>query len=158
MYYSIEKLQDVLLITLDGDVLSKLETCQQLKDEIRVQLYIGARKFLIDLSEVASVNSVGIGAIVSTMMRVKRAEGQLKLCEINEGTKAAFAVIGALALLDVCENREEGLVSLGHGAVVKTGRKGSLALVMGRCRPYCQGVPRRETVRLKSAPILSLTT
>lgn len=110
MDYTIEPVQDVLLIKLNGDLWGTLEA-YQLKDEITAQLEKGARKYLMDLSEVASVNSVGIGIIVSAMVSIKRVEGELKLTGVSDRAKIVMGVTGVWELLDVYENRNEAFES-----------------------------------------------
>jgi anti-sigma B factor antagonist len=110
MNYSIEKLDDVLLVKLKGSVWGELES-YQLKDEIRVQLDIGARKFLMDLSEVGFVNSLGVGLIVSSLVSIRREDGELKLYGIGRRAMAVFEVTRVIDLLDVFDTREEALAS-----------------------------------------------
>ena len=108
MSYTIEKQNDILLIRLNDPVWSGLES-YQLKDEIRVQLEMGARKFVMDLQEVGTVNSLGIGVIVSVLVGIKNAGGELRFCELNPRTMAALEVSGVVLLLPVDKTRAEAL-------------------------------------------------
>lgn len=112
MEYTIERIQDgVILIRPRGSMWGGLKA-YPLKDEIRVQLDMGARKFLLDLEKVEGLNSAGIGIIVSAMVTIREKGGHLSLCGLGPRVRRALEGIGVIALLDIHEEREAALESL----------------------------------------------
>ena len=112
MEYSIEKIQDgVILIRPRGNMWGGLKA-YPLKDEIRVQLEMGARKFLLDLEKVDGLNSAGIGIIVSAMVTIQAENGRLALCGLGTRVRRALEGIGVYDVLEVHEGRESALRAL----------------------------------------------
>ena len=108
MSYTIEKQDDILLICLNDPVWSGVES-YQLQDEVRVQLKTGVRKFVMDLEEVGTVNSLGIGVIVSSLVSIKNMGGKLRFCELNPRTLAAFEVSRVVLLMQMDKTRADAL-------------------------------------------------
>lgn len=66
-------------ITLgDGD--------QDLGEAVRTQLDLGARKIIINFSQVSNLDSSGIGELVGSYTSIVNRGGSLKLCALNSRT------------------------------------------------------------------------
>lgn len=67
-------------------------SCGSLKDTIREGIDQGHRKFVIDLTEVISMSSHGIGCLVSCFVTVQKAEGSMVLLGPNDRVLRALTV------------------------------------------------------------------
>ena len=97
MNYSIEKIQDIVLIELSGDSWGGLDA-YQMKDEISAIIAMGSRRFLADFDQAHFVNSAGIGVLVACWVSIRNAEGEFKFCEIGPRVARAFEVAGVAPL------------------------------------------------------------
>jgi anti-anti-sigma factor len=110
--YSIEKVQDVVVIELSGDSWGGLDAFQ-LKDEVKAILAMGHRRFLVDFSDAHFVNSAGIGILVSCWVSVRNVQGEVLFCEPGRRVQRALDVSGVMKLFDVHETRSQALQSYG---------------------------------------------
>jgi anti-anti-sigma factor len=120
MNYSIERIQDIVLIELSGDSWGGLDA-YQLKDEVSAIIAMGSRRFLADFEEAHFVNSAGIGVLVACWVSIRNAEGEFKFCAIGPRVSRAFQVAGVAPLFDVSETRAEALAEFG----VEQGKDGN---------------------------------
>ena len=114
MGYAVRKVQDVVVIELEGKVWGDWSTLR-LKDDVKNLIAQRERKFLVDLSRVGLVNSVGIGVLVATLGSVMNAHGAFKLCGASERTRRAFGISGVTEAFDTHQTCEDALLTLGVG-------------------------------------------
>ncbi|MBD6618095.1 STAS domain-containing protein [Komarekiella sp. 'clone 1'] len=62
----------------------------QLRQEVSEVIKNGSDILLIDLKDVKFVDSSGLGALVSAMQMVRKAESKLFLCSVNDQVKMLF--------------------------------------------------------------------
>ena len=74
----------------------------------------GIKNFILDLSEVRSINSLGIGNIMECLVSVKRAGGQLKVAAVAEKIIDVLTLMEINKLIDIYEDVEDALVSYQH--------------------------------------------
>jgi anti-anti-sigma factor len=70
---------------------------------------MGARRLLIDLSEVDFVSSAGLGTLLSTAKALAPCGGTLNLCGPNEAVRQAFDACGFSRIFKVFENEQDAL-------------------------------------------------
>lgn len=112
MNYSIQKVQDVIVAELKGDVWAESHHFQ-LKDEISAILNMGPRRFVFDLTETKFMNSLGLGVIVSCWASIQRADGELILCSVGPRVQSTFEVTGLDSLFEVRPDRAAALAEFG---------------------------------------------
>jgi anti-sigma B factor antagonist len=81
------------LVAGDGD--------QLLIDTINQLVQIGRRKVLLNLAEIAYIDSAGLGAIVSKYITLYKRDGALKLCNLRA---RSFRVLNITRLLTIFES------------------------------------------------------
>lgn len=108
MRYTMEKMNEIIVIRLQADMWGKIED-YQVKDEVAAQLEQGARRFLFDLGEASAINSTGIGIVVSSMTAIQRAGGRLRICNMNPRVKATFQITGIAEILSIFDDVDSAI-------------------------------------------------
>ena len=80
----------------------------QLIDEL---LADGYRKILLDLSQVPSIDSTGIGELVASLKVTRELDGQLKILSLPEGIRHVLGMAQILPMFDVYRSESEALAS-----------------------------------------------
>ena len=71
----------------------------------------GDNKVVLDLSEVPSIDSSGIGVLVKSMASVKQRGGALKLINPSKFAIQTLKLVGVLNLFEVFDNEETAVAS-----------------------------------------------
>jgi len=106
--YTMSRVDDVIVIAIQGHVWGTIEA-YQIKDEVRAQLAQGRRRFLVDLSAVEAVNSVGTGILISALIGIQREGGSLKVAGLSTRSRTGLDIVGVLPLLDIHPTPEDAL-------------------------------------------------
>ena len=112
MQFSLVKIEDVIVVELQGDVWGGWDSVE-LNDSVVRLLKSGERKFLVDFSSCSSVNSSGIGVLLAVQEAVRNVNGTVALCEVNERARRAFSISEVWNEFDSKSSRVEGLESMG---------------------------------------------
>ena len=86
-------------LELSGNLRSG-EPVSQLKESIKAELRNGARNILLDMSAVTSIDSSGLGEIVSSLITVQGLDGSLKIAGLNTRSSAVIHVTGLEPILN----------------------------------------------------------
>jgi anti-anti-sigma factor len=111
MNYSMSKTDGAVVVTIHGSVWGELED-YQLKDEIKTQLDMGARGFVVDFADAKRLNSMGIGIVIASLVSVRDRGGRLVTCGMNRRVHTTFEVAGILQVLEVVPDRDAALAAL----------------------------------------------
>jgi anti-sigma B factor antagonist len=110
MKLRVEEHGKVVIISPEGDV--KIgEGDVALRDAFKEQIEAGKRHFVLDLREVRYFDSAGLGELVATLKRVKEAEGEMRICNVNQRVNDAFHVTQLVRVLDIDRSREDAIAS-----------------------------------------------
>ncbi|MBI2091375.1 MAG: STAS domain-containing protein [Deltaproteobacteria bacterium] len=66
----------------------------------------GCRKFIVDVSSVSFIDSMGLGAMISLLRKTREKGGDVKLCGINKEIKEIFEITRLNKLFEVCADIE----------------------------------------------------
>lgn len=80
---------------------------EEFRKEVKDIITSGTDTILIDLQDVAFVDSSGLGALVSALKIVRSAGGKLYLCSLNEQVKMLFELTSMDRVFQVFDNREQ---------------------------------------------------
>jgi anti-sigma B factor antagonist len=97
----------VTVIAVDGQLI--VANRQELKQLIGDALDGGDRKFLIDFTQTAYIDSSGLGALVSINKKVREAGGELRLAGLNEDLGALFELTKLDTLFVIANSASEAL-------------------------------------------------
>ena len=78
-----------------------------LRREIMDAIDRGAKTVLLDLQDIAFMNSSGMGALVATLKAVKAAGGQLALCSLSDQVRIIFELSRMDRIFQVYQDRQE---------------------------------------------------
>jgi len=111
MRYSTQMEGDVLVAKILDHMWGMIED-YQLKEDVTDEVEKGCRKFIIDFDPTVSVNSIGIGIVVASMVSIRHGGGELRVSGMKERVRAAFDVTGVTGILKITETLEEALAAL----------------------------------------------
>ena len=115
MKHTIETVNGVSIIVIQGDLWGGPETCElhcRITEDVRKLVATGQRTFVLDLSRTHHVNSIGIGVLVAIHASIKNAKGDLVVCGVNQRPRAALEITGLTHLFRMVETRATGVKAL----------------------------------------------
>ena len=102
---SAAKRGDVMVIALKGEV--DVYSAGQLREEIIRQVDAGEYTLVVDLSEVAFLDSTGLGVLVGGLKRVRVHDGQLGIVCRQEKILRVFRLTGVDKIFPIYAGTEE---------------------------------------------------
>jgi anti-sigma B factor antagonist len=103
MHLEVRQIQDVMILDLKGRLTAGLGD-QILRDAIDELLAEDRKKILLNLSEVAFVDSAGIGELVAGLKTARRFGAELKLLNLGE---RVYSTLDMARLLPTFETYDE---------------------------------------------------
>lgn len=79
----------------------------QLRQEVSEIIKNGSDILLIDLKDVKFVDSSGLGALVSAMQMVRKAESKLFVCSVNDQVKMLFELTKLDRIFQIFADQDE---------------------------------------------------
>ncbi|MBW1721808.1 MAG: STAS domain-containing protein [Deltaproteobacteria bacterium] len=107
MDFSTEKHGDVVVLSLQGDVLDA-DNSQEFKKDIASVLESN-KKVVFDMRTMRFIDSSGCGALLSCVRKLKNSEGDLKLFGLSEQVRSLFQIIRLDQILDIFDTKEEAV-------------------------------------------------
>jgi anti-sigma B factor antagonist len=109
MAFQVQQEGDVLVIDVDGQLI--VGNRQELKTRVLQELEAGARKFLVDFSSTAYIDSSGLGVLVSLSKKIREHGGEFRLSSLNPDLRTLFELTKLDSLFRIHDSRQEGLQS-----------------------------------------------
>ena len=95
------------LVHLEGDLdTNSADLAQQTLDEL---IDGGTTKLLVSFAEVEFVSSAGLRVLLLTAKRLQRADGNLRISNLNETVNHVFEISGFATILSVFPTEEAAL-------------------------------------------------
>ena len=104
-----EAANNVTVVTVEGQLI--VANRQELKQLIQDALDRGARRFVVDFTPTAYIDSSGLGALVSISKRVREAGGDLRLAGLNEDLRSLFELTKLDTLFTISESPADAMAS-----------------------------------------------
>jgi anti-sigma B factor antagonist len=108
---------DVVVVDVSGKVTLGDGGDTILKDKLRSLVQQGKRKLLLNLADVAYVDSAGLGAIVQSYTTVTNQGGALKLVNMTKRIHDLLAITKLLTVFDTFDNEAEAVTSFSAAQV-----------------------------------------
>ena len=83
--------EDFVVIKLNDEILS-LNNHDAIKEYFDNELTAGNKNFIIDMSDVSTITSSGLGILISILNKVRQNGGQLKLDSLNNKILEIFKI------------------------------------------------------------------
>lgn len=106
---------DVAIVTPTGWLVGGEET-DQVEDVLRGLLAHGQLRVVVDLSGVAMMNSLAVGALMGCRQSYRNREGQLLLCGLNRRMTRMFLITQLTLVFQLHETLDEALAALEQSA------------------------------------------
>lgn len=103
------EVDSIPIIDIIGEV--DLYNTKELKDLIDQLIKEGKYQIIINLEKVPFMDSSGIGTLVTSMYRLKKYHGNLKILKVVGSVAKVFKMTGMDAHLEIFENEEEAVKS-----------------------------------------------
>jgi len=101
---------DVVILDLSGKVTIG-EGSVQLREQVRALLEAGKKKILLNLGDVAYVDSSGIGELVSSYTTTNNQGGQLKLLNLTKKIQDLLQITKLLTVFETFDNEQAAVAS-----------------------------------------------
>jgi anti-sigma B factor antagonist len=97
--------EDLLIIRIEGAL--DTNTSGQLESIFAEHLDRGARRIILELTEMDYVSSVGLRVFLSSLKRLRASEGRLVLSGLNEEVREIFDMAGFSPLFEITPSLDE---------------------------------------------------
>ena len=108
-----EQVGDVLVVgpggRLDG------HSSRDLESVLSAAVDDGSRQILVDFSALEYISSSGLRVILATAKRLKKSQGDVILCQLNDNIRQVFEMSGFHTILNIQSSREAGISSFAQG-------------------------------------------
>jgi len=101
--------QGVTVVRVEGQLI--VGNRQELKALIQEALETGERKFLVDCSGTAYIDSSGLGALVTISKKVRESGGELRLAGLNSDLQSLFELTKLDTLFVIAPSVADALAS-----------------------------------------------
>jgi anti-sigma B factor antagonist len=101
---------NVTIIDLSGNlIIGKSE--ESLRETIKQLLAEGRKLLLLNLTDVPTIDSSGIGAMIKSFTSVKEAGGKLKVLKPSRMARQLLSITGLLSVLETYEDEKTAVSS-----------------------------------------------
>lgn len=101
---------DIVILDISGKIMGGEETTM-FHGRIHEYINRNKKKFLLDLSKVDWMNSVGLGMLISALTSVRNAGGRLVLANITK-IESVLTITRLISVFEHYDDREEALKAL----------------------------------------------
>lgn len=108
MHVEVRKKNDVVIVDLQGKLLVGLGD-EILREVINELLAEGWKKILLNLTDVPSVDSAGVGELVASLKVCEKFGASMKLLNLNERVKHSMHLSQILPVFEVHETEKHAL-------------------------------------------------
>ena len=98
---------NVYILDLEGEI--HLYNVQEFKNKVQELMDASNYNILINLEKVTYIDSSGIGALISTLSKLKKYHGSLKLVHVYASIKRVFELTKLTSFFEIYENEEDAI-------------------------------------------------
>lgn len=109
------RLGDVVIVMVTGRLIADQRSCP-FCDHVDALLAAGARKFLIDLSRVTTIDSAGVGALVWKYRSVMGKGGAFKLLRPSRRVRTVLAITRLDTIFEMFDSESAAIGSFDHSS------------------------------------------
>ena len=115
MTTSTRQVDGVTIVDISGRIVLGEESAA-LRDLVRDLLSKGHKKILFNLGDVHSIDSSGLGSLVSAFTSVRKQEGELKLINVSNKVQDVMQNTKLYTVFDIMDDEAVGVKSFGQSA------------------------------------------
>ena len=106
-----EKIEDGIATITPKDSLLYEPDTTKLREKIYSLVGDEVKYVVLDLGEVTYINSLGLGALISLLTTLRRADGDLRLARVGEKVENLFIITRLSQIFEIYETVEQGVAS-----------------------------------------------
>jgi len=110
MKFKTSDLDDVTVLAISGKIMGGPDR-DRFYDEIKRLINEDRRKILLDFGKVPWINSTGLGILISGYASLKRADGRMMICNVNDRVLSLFYTAQLHDVFETHETREQALAA-----------------------------------------------
>jgi anti-anti-sigma factor len=109
MEIQLDKIENVLKLSLNG----RLDgvTANLVENEFQVQIELGEKLFIFDLTHVSYISSAGLRAVLIAAKKTKSVQGKLAFVGLDDNVKEVFDMSGFSTILSIYPTEAEALLA-----------------------------------------------
>ncbi len=100
---------DAVILDVDGEI--DLYNAPVLKDIIDKNIDAQKYNIIINLAKVSYIDSSGIGALISSLSKLKKYQGGLKIINVTGSVKKVFELTKLTSFFEIYEDENEAIKS-----------------------------------------------
>lgn len=112
---TVRKAGDVTIVAPTGWLVGGDET-DELEDKVRALLAEGHRRLVVDLSGIAMMNSLAVGALMGCRQSSRNRDCQMVVCGLNRRLARMFLITQLTLVFELYETLDEALAALQQSA------------------------------------------
>jgi anti-sigma B factor antagonist len=116
MRISTEVRSGVVIVNPKGNLMGAPET-EDFRKIVKEHLEAGVTKFIIDLSDVKWMNSLGLGALISAYTSVKNKEGLMVITNVSDKVKSVFMITQLIKVFQNYDTVEDAIKAIAPEAL-----------------------------------------
>jgi len=101
---------DVTVCSLSGEI--NINTSPDLRKVFDELISKKVMKVVLDLKNVAYIDSSGLATLIEMLRKMKKYEGKLKLCNLSEKIRGLFEITKLTKLFEMAASEEEAIKGL----------------------------------------------
>jgi anti-sigma B factor antagonist len=107
MEITVKDAGDVKVLSFQGSL--DTNTTPDAEAQVNLVLDDGTQKLLINFEHLDYISSTGLRLLLSTAKRLKRSQGALRVCCLNEMAQEVFDISGFSSILSVAKTEDAAL-------------------------------------------------
>lgn len=109
--YTKEKKSEILILYLKGELIDKSQSTSFM-NEIEAIVAAGENKFVLDLSELAYMNSSGLNVIINVLTKSRKAGGDVAIANVTKKVKQLLVITKLSSIFNLSESVEDAINKL----------------------------------------------
>ena len=107
MTISVKTTNDVKVLHCEGEL--DTQTSPDAQNQLKQLIEEGARKVLVNFEKLHYISSAGLRILLAAAKQLKTADGELRICDLNEVVKEVFDISGFSTIFNIFESESEAL-------------------------------------------------
>ncbi len=107
MQISVKTANEVKVLAFEGSL--DTQTSSDALTQLTQLIERGDRKILVNFEKLHYISSVGLRILLATAKQLKTADGELRICDLNEVVKEVFDISGFSTIFKIFGTESEAL-------------------------------------------------
>ncbi len=109
MQISVKTAKEVKVLAFEGSL--DTQTSPDAQTQLTQLMEGGDKKILVNFEKLHYISSAGLRILLAAAKQLKAADGELRICDLNEVVKEVFDISGFSTIFKIFENETDALDS-----------------------------------------------